>query len=71
MQAAIKRLNSSCPQKVQTEMMLFTGKRADNKNSHARSYTQAASPNCFEALSVIMRMQQWKMSRPVTAVMLL
>ena len=50
MPADRKRLSSSSPKKVQTEMTLFTGKRSDNKSSPARSYAQAAS-NRFEALS--------------------
>ncbi len=50
MPADRKRLSSSSPKTVQTEMTLFTGKRSDNKRSPARSYAQAVS-NRFEALS--------------------
>jgi hypothetical protein len=50
MQVARKRLSSSSPRKIQTEMMAFTGKWTDNKNSPARNYAQATA-NRFEALS--------------------
>jgi hypothetical protein len=45
-----KRLNSSSPRKIQTDMTQFTGYQADNKSSPARSYAQATS-NRYEALS--------------------